>query len=831
MKKIFVIFLFFVFANTFLLAKEKITFTVLEFQRGFLESPDYSNLEKYLNDNLENFEVLVEILSLDEINTYIRQNRVDFLLTSPLHYVELKGKNLLSNTIATVAYDLDGKYTTNIGGVILTLSNNDKINTLQDLKDKTIGTLGKDYFAAYTAQLYELHQNKIKLNEANMRVFANNSEMFEALFNKQVDVIFARSGVFEKLMAKRGFDTKSLKIINEQKLFGYPYKTSTKLYPEWPVVTFPSASVEAIREITLLLYSIKSNDDVAKSINIGGFSPSADYTIMERLARDLRLPPFDTKKKITFIEIWENYYIWISIIVLFFIILIVLLGFISYINNNLKVSKLLYEEQRNRLDTLIEFMPDLVWMKDTNGIYLICNKRFEDFFGAPKSEIIGKSDYDFVEKDLADFFKDNDKHAMELMVPVTNYEEIVFAIDGHKEFLQTTKTAVKDAKGNIIGVLGIGRDVTLLKQQEQKLKDQKQELQEIFNTTKNGIAIIDRNTNFLKVNQAYCDITGLSEQELLRTSCQELTIQEDREKTTDIIQKVLNKHSVPSFEKRCMIKGKLVIVSMSLALMPNGKNILVSIKDISYLKAMEEQAKLASMGEMIGNIAHQWRQPLSIISVLASGLKLREDFGEIQGYSIKGDMDEVLNQTNYLSKTIDDFRNFIKDGSSQKIFSIQQLIDKTTSLVKSSFTNHHIKLDTTILSDSYVRGYENELIQCLINIINNAKDAIIENVPNDDDRLILINLLTVDNFIELSITDSGGGISKDIINRIFEPYFTTKHQSVGTGIGLSMVHQIITKRHSGKINVENVIFTHNNKTYEGAKFTILLPQEEEYYEQ
>ena len=119
--------------------------------------------------------------------------------------------------------------------------------------------------------------------------------------------------------------------------------------------------------------------------------------------------------------------------------------------------------ERGFLKTLIQAIPDLVWLKDTNGIYLACNQRFEDFFGAKESDIIGKSDYDFVDKSLADFFRNHDQKVMQSGKANINEEELLFVSDGHKEILQTTKVPIYDAKKNLIGVLGVGRDITQLK--------------------------------------------------------------------------------------------------------------------------------------------------------------------------------------------------------------------------------------------------------------------------------------------------------------------------------------------------------------------------------
>lgn len=169
------------------------------------------------------------------------------------------------------------------------------------------------------------------------------------------------------------------------------------------------------------------------------------------------------------------------------------------------------ELERSRLNVLIESIPDLIWFKDPDGFYLHCNSRFENFFGAKQSEILGKTDYDFVEKPLADFFRRNDLKAIEAGKPRINEEKVTFALDGHQEYLETIKTVVKDEKGTLIGVLGIGRDITLRKAHEEKM----QLFANIYSSTHDGIIVCDANEKILDVNPAFTEIVGYSRSEVL----------------------------------------------------------------------------------------------------------------------------------------------------------------------------------------------------------------------------------------------------------------------------------------------------------------------------
>ncbi len=227
------------------------------------------------------------------------------------------------------------------------------------------------------------------------------------------------------------------------------------------------------------------------------------------------------------------------------------------------------------------------------------------------------------------------------------------------------------------------------------------------------------------------------------------------------------------------------------------------------------------MGEMLGNISHQWRQPLSAISTLATGAKLKKELNVFNDEDFDKTMDSINNQAQYLSSTIDDFRNFFaKDTKNKTNINLKNSLEASLSLVKDSYKSNNI---TTIINmeDASMVCNENVFIQAILNILNNAKDAY-QNCGKKE-KLVFINLIKERDAYILTIKDNAIGIEEKIIDKIFEPYFTTKHQSQGTGIGLYMTNQIITKHFKGKIIVSNEEFTHNNKLYKGACFKIILP--------
>jgi len=237
-----------------------------------------------------------------------------------------------------------------------------------------------------------------------------------------------------------------------------------------------------------------------------------------------------------------------------------------------------------------------------------------------------------------------------------------------------------------------------------------------------------------------------------------------------------------------------------------------------------QQSKMASMGEMIGNIAHQWRQPIAIISMWANNIIADIDMDEVENENLRKYAININDQTKHLSSTIDDFRNFFIPNKEKKIFEIERCIKKTMNLLTASFNIHNIEVITDI-DNVEVSGLENELTQSILNIIKNAKDILVM-LPDDSRRLLFIRVYKKKNNAIVEIKDNGGGVSKNIINKIFEPYFTTKHKSQGTGIGLYMTETIITKHFNGHVVVKNVTYNYDSVEYRGALFTVKIPLED-----
>jgi len=261
-----------------------------------------------------------------------------------------------------------------------------------------------------------------------------------------------------------------------------------------------------------------------------------------------------------------------------------------------------------------------------------------------------------------------------------------------------------------------------------------------------------------------------------------------------------------------------------------NKNVkIIAILDLSDIKRNEDiihqQSKMASMGEMMENIAHQWRQPLNAISISASSILVSQDLGISDEEDMKEQLEAIIESTEFLSNTIMDFQNFLKDNKNCIQFTLKDVVMKVLKLIDGNLKKNQITVRFLYEEDIDMVGLENELMQVVLNIINNAKDALVEKHIENSDRVILIQISKSIDLEEgiVEIQDSAGGIPKKIIDKIFEPYFTTKHKSQGTGLGLYMTHQMVIEHMKGKIEVENKKFSQEGKNYLGANFKIIIP--------
>lgn len=228
---------------------------------------------------------------------------------------------------------------------------------------------------------------------------------------------------------------------------------------------------------------------------------------------------------------------------------------------------------------------------------------------------------------------------------------------------------------------------------------------------------------------------------------------------------------------------------------------------------MLEQSRLALMGEMISMIAHQWRQPLSSISVISGTLMLDIELDSYEESNFKKSLESINSLTQHLSSTIDDFRGFFKENKEEELVEIKSIVEESISIINYTLKSKEIALEIEYKMNPEVKTYVNEIKQVILNLLKNSEDILVE--KRVESARIKVSVYEDAEYLFIDVEDNGGGVAQDAMSKVFEPYFSTKKAKEGTGLGLYMSKTIIEEHCGGELLLRN--------TQVGACFTIKLP--------
>ena len=353
--------------------------------------------------------------------------------------------------------------------------------------------------------------------------------------------------------------------------------------------------------------------------------------------------------------------------------------------------------------------------------------------------------------------------------------------------------------------------------------------------TQSGMIITNKEKKILQVNSAFTKLTGFTLEDVKGKTPSILKSGLQNKEFYENMYDSLNKYNFWMGEITNLRKdGTIINEHLLIQSILNENNevmyYIASFLDNTKQKEIEQQlqinqqlllqqSKLAAMGEMLENIAHQWKQPLSTITTLTSGILLNKEYNILDDNFLKEGLNNITNSAKYMSKTIDDFRDFYSNKVEKKEFDIEDSIEKALVLLSTKLVKKDIVIIKN-LDNLKILGYKNELIQVYMNILSNAIDSLDD--LEDEIKIIQISSKIENNKLILEFLDNAGGINEEIIDKIFDSHFTTKSEKQGSGIGLYMSKIIIDKSH-GELKVSNKTFEYNSKTYKGANFMIILP--------
>ena len=507
---------------------------------------------------------------------------------------------------------------------------------------------------------------------------------------------------------------------------------------------------------------------------------------------------------------------------------------------------------------LIDNISDWLWEVNSIGVYTHCGENVYDFLGFKAHEVIGKTPFDFMTEEEG-------QRVGQIFIDLATKKENIINLEnthihknGYEIIVETSAVPVIGNNGDLLGYQGLDRDITKRKSLERDIQKQNYALEILFEKSSDGVSILHNNC-FIRHNEQIVSILGYqSQNKLLHVHPSKLSpeFQPDGQSSFKKAEKMINlamKNKGHTFEwMHTRANGEnfwaeIVLTPMSLV---DIDIIYVVWRDISKSKAMAEklqnytddlnkqikeeveknrkkdqqilnQSRLAQMGEMISMIAHQWRQPLAAISSTTINLQMKlllDTFDlstkeESKEY-LKEQLSKIEDYVQNLTTTIDDFRDFYKPNKESIVTTFENVVKKALNIIKSSLDSHDIKLTFEYKSKNKLKLYENEMVQVILNILKNTQDNFIEKKIINPEIKITITKNSI------TICDNGGGVPDDIIENIFDPYFSTKDEKNGTGLGLYMSKIIVQDHHKGILQVYNI--KDENNVEIGACFSIKI---------
>lgn len=490
---------------------------------------------------------------------------------------------------------------------------------------------------------------------------------------------------------------------------------------------------------------------------------------------------------------------------------------------NLKQAQFIIETERSRLRILLQTIPALVWMKNTDGVYLACNAHFERFFDATESEILGKTDYDFVDSEQADFFREHDRKAIAAGQPSVNEEWVTYADDGHRELLETIKTPVHDAEGRLIGVLGIARNITEHRQAEDELKNERLRFKNLVDSVDGIVWEADAESfAFTYVSQQAERLLGYPVAEWYQPEFWKDHLHPDDSEwaPTFCSNQTLSRQD-HSFEYRFMAQdGHIVwLHDIVTVVEENGRprwlrGIMVDTTgkkleeaEKQKLEAQLRQAqKMEAIGRLAGGVAHDFNNKLAVI------------LGYVEMALRAGSASErYVTYLKQVLKTAGQARDITRQLLT---FSRQEMIAPRTldlnDVVRDSqlglcrFIGEDISFEVRLSENLWPINMDpSQIDQVIMNLVVNARDAMedggrliveTQNVIIDEAYSLLNPDAAAGEYVQLTVNDTGCGMDRETQQHIFEPFYTTKMAGKGTGLGLATIYGIITQS-NGFVNV------------------------------
>lgn len=801
----------------------------------------------------------VELVACDfnEMNHAVEAKRLDVVVTNPGHYVLLRHRYGLSAPIATRLTQEEGHQLTTFGGVIFTRADSQNISTLADLKGKRIATVGTESMGSHLMQAFELKKAGLETPEPRDLVITEmpHDRVVEAVLSGKAEAGFVRCGLIESMLREGKLDPRQLRIIHRQYPEGYPFITSTRLYPEWPVAVLPQVDIQLASLVTVTLLSLPPESPAARAAGIAGFRIPLDYGRMEDLLKELRYPPFDARPDFTIADAWQRYSGWMTAIG---VLLLALAGLgARFLTQNRRLA-----ESEEKLRTVTDFSLDWEYWEGPHEDIIYMSPSAETLTGYPVSafmddprlilDLVHPEDRPRLEKHLASE-RDHER------------EELDFRIvrkDGATRWISHVCHLVRDTKGHGKGRRVSNRDITDRKEAEEELRllyrslRAKSACDQAVVQAKSENELLSETCRIVVEMGGYrLAWVGFAEQDEARTvkpvaqagfeegymDTLRISWGDSRGKAPTgnaihfgkpyMIREILTDPDYAPWRAQAEKRGYASSLALPLksgeqvfgalniyserpnAFNDNELRLLVDLADtlsfgILHLRnqeariraqddraTLEEQIhhlqRMESIGRLAGGVAHDMNNVLA--AVMAAASIIQERGGE---HTRRASL--ILEAGQRGRDLVKGLMEFARKGvQDAELLDLNLLVSKEAELFEST-TMHRIRIEQDLAPDlPLVVGSASAMSNSLMNLCINAVDA----MPQGGTLRFRTSCQGKKDIL-LEVEDTGSGMPPEVLARAMEPFFTTKPLGKGTGLGLSVVFGTI-QAHGGSIGIQS----------------------------
>ena len=793
----------------------------------------WSPTAEYLTENIPGKTFVIVPLDYDQIYTVVENGEVDFILANPSFYVELESWFRVSR-IATLKNKMLNGVWTKFGGVIICKKNRKDICRLADLSGKTFMAVEERSFGGWRMAWREFKEAGIDpfKSLASISFGGTHDAVVYAVRDGKVDAGTVRADTFERMQTEGKISADDFNVIHEHGGgdVHLPFIHSTREYPEWPVAKLKHISNEVAEKVAIALINMPADSAAANAASSGGWTIPLNYQPVHECLKELKLGPYKDLGKITVSAVVKKYWIFILAIAILFAVVSGSAIFILYLNRNIKkiqIELLAEVEERKQAEValrksegdmrgILDAITETIVLIDRQGMVITVDQIACERLGTKKEDLIGRCLYDFFPPEVAE------KRKRKYEEVFNTGKSVCFEDSRESMTFEQNVYPILSDRNRVERVAIFAREITDRKLTEETLRESEEKYRSMMESMKDAVYICSTDYRVEYMNSALIKRTG---RDATGENCFKALHDLNEKCSWCVHDKVKQGEHIES-DIVSPRDNRSYHVSQSPVVHEDGSiskmTVYIDTTDFKKMETQLQQAqKMEAIGTLAGGIAHDFNNILFPISGYAE--MLLQDIPDDS--PLRHGLSKILAGSKRAGDLVTQILTFSRQRERKlKPLKIELLVKEALKLIRSSLPTT-INIRQNINKDcGLVMADPTQIHQIVMNLCTNAFHAMEEAGGKLTITLEKVELAAKDlknpamipgQHICLMVADTGPGMEQSIIDRIFDPYFTTKVEGKGTGLGLAVVHGII-ESHGGQVSVYS-------ESGNGAKFKVYLP--------